>query len=236
MNIRRRPRHRDAATPRQHVRTGSRARRRLAVLAAVVPVGLVASSTLVWHASHAAFVDTTDNPGNAWRTGDVELDSDRGATALFSTASEGLLVPGSSGYTCITVTYTGNVDTADSGVRLYGALTGSTELANALRITVEMSTEAVTPAPGANCLPAFDASPVSYGTAAFSAFPTGYGTGLGNADGDAVGDWRPSATDPTRTYKISYSLPAGSYPDTLQGKEVGMTFTWEVQSDDTPGS
>jgi hypothetical protein len=233
----RRPQDRHTAPPRQRAHTATRARRRLAVLAAAVPVGLLASVTLVWNSSHAAFVATTGTPGNAWETGAVQLSSDHSATALFTTASEGLLVPGSSGDKCITVTYSGNVDTADTGVRLYGALTtDSAELAAALQVTVQMSTTALTPTPGADCLPAFQASPVGYATRAFSAFPTSYGTGIGDANGDSLGDWRPSASaDRTRTYKISYRLPAGSYPSTVQGKKVAMTFTWEVQSD-TPGA
>ena len=122
-------------------------------------------------------------------------------------------------------------------MRLYGTLTAdsSAELAATLQVTVQMSTTALGTTPDADCLPGFQASPVTYATTAFSAFPTTYATGIGDANGDALGDWRPSATtDRTRTYRISYSLPAGSYPSTLQGKKVGMTFTWEVQS--APGT
>ncbi len=236
MIIGRRRRSRHATPPRRHARTATRAPRRLTVLAAAVPVGLVASVTLVWSSSHAAFVDTTATPENTWGTGVVRLSNDRTATALFTTASEGLLVPGSSGHKCITVTYSGNVDTAATGVRLYGSpATGSPELAAALEVTVEMSTAAVSPVPGADCLPGLGPSTVGYGTKTFSTFPTGYGTGIGDADGNGAGDWRPTATDPSRTYKISYRLPPASYPSTLQGKEVRMTFTWEVRSH-TPGA
>jgi hypothetical protein len=237
MLINSRPRDRHAARSRRRARTGSRARRRLAGLAAAVPVGLLVTGTLVWHTSSAAFVATTDNPGDSWETGVVRLTSDRSATALFTTATEGLLVPGSSGYKCITVTYTGSVDTAATGVRLYGALTtDSAELADALEVTVQMSTTALSPAPDADCDPAFQASPVSYPDTALSDFPGDYATGIGDANGDGAGDWRPTATtDRSRTYKISYRLPAGSYPSSVQGKTVGMTFTWEVQSG-TPSS
>ena len=228
------PRH--TAPVDRHRSAVTRARRRLAVLVAAVPVGLMACGGLVWNSSSAAFTATTDNPANAWETGVVQLGTDRGATALFTSTSEGLLVPGSTGHKCITVTYSGNVDTAVSGVRLYGTLApGSAELAAALQVTVQMSTAAVSPTPDADCLTGFPASPVTYPTTAFSAFPTGYGTGLGDADGDTTGDWRPGVTtDRTRTYKISYRLPAGSYPSTVQGKRVEMTFTWEVQS--APGT
>ncbi len=237
MHAQRLPQHPPDTGARQRPLPADRSRNRVAVLAAAVAVGLVGSSALVWDSSHAAFVAATDTPENSWETGAVQLGNDRSATALFTTASEGLLVPGSSGRRCITVTYTGNVDTADTGVRLYGALTtDSAALAAALQVTVQMSTTALTPTPGADCLPAFQASPVSYATRAFSVFPTSYGTGIGDANGDTLGDWRPSATtDQSRTYKISYSLPAGSHPASLQGKKVGMTFTWEVQSD-TPGA
>jgi hypothetical protein len=197
-----------------------------------VPLGLVASSTLVWHSSYSAFVGTTATPENAWQTGVVTLGNDRGATALFTTATEKPLVPGNSGYRCITVTYDGNVDTNGAGVRLYGALKAgsSSELAAVLQVSVEMSTTAVATPPGADCS-GFPAAPHSYTAKTLSAFPADYGTGIGDANGDGQGDWRPlAATDRSRTYKISYSLPVGSYPDTLQGKQVAMTFTWEVRA------
>ena len=233
----RRPAPHHTATQHRHGGAVTRAGRRIAVLVAAVPVGLLVCGSLVWQSSSAAFSATTSTPTNSYEAGVVQLGNDRGATALFTTTSEGLLVPGSTGHKCITVSYTGNVDTAAAGVRLYGTLTAdsSAELAAALQVTVQVSTTALSPAPDADCLPAFQASPVTYATTAFSAFPTNYGTGIGDANGDALGDWRPSATtDRSRTYRISYSLPAGSYPSTLQGKKVGMTFTWEVQS--APGT
>src|SRR3712207_908147 len=78
----RRPRQRGAAPPRRYSRTATRPRRGRTVLAAAVPVGLVASSTLVWQSSHAAFVGTTGNPESTWRAGVVQLSSDHTATAL----------------------------------------------------------------------------------------------------------------------------------------------------------
>ena len=237
MTTGRRPERRHTAPLNRHGSAVTRSRRRLAALVAAVPVGLMACGVLVWNSSSAAFSATTGTPTNSWETGVVQLGNDRGATALFTTTSEGLLVPGSTGYKCITVTYSGSVDTAVAGVRLYGTLTtdSSAELAAALQVTVEMSTAALTPTPDGDCLPSFQASPITYAARAFSAFPTSYGTGIGDANGDATGDWRPTATtDRSRTYRIAYTLPAGSYATSVQGKNVAMTFTWEVQS--APGT
>src|SRR3712207_2933554 len=110
-------------------------------------------------------------------------------------------------------------------VRLHVALTAgsSAELAAVLQVSVEMSTTALATPPGADCS-GFPAAPHSYAATTLSAFPADYGTGIG-------GEWRPLATaDRSRTYKISYSLPAGPYSETLQGKGVEMTFTWEVRA------
>jgi hypothetical protein len=230
----RRPRHRHAAPRLRRAHSASRPWTRLAVLAVAVPVGLLTCSVLVWHSSSAAFVATTPNPDNSWEAGKVELRSDQ-ATAVFTAGK--YLVPGSSGSKCITVTYTGNVDTAATGVRLYGLPTpgSDTGLAGQLQITVQMSTTALTPTPDVDCAN-FDASPKSYPTSTLAAFPTDYATGIGHAAGVTAGDWRPTATtNLSRTYKIAYSLPAGTNIDGVQGKKVGMTFIWEVQSDTPAG-
>jgi hypothetical protein len=234
----RRPRHRHAAPRRTHARFATRTWGRLAVLVAAVPVGLLVCGALVWNSSSAAFIAVTDNPANVWQAGAVSLTNDRASAALFTTATEGLIVPGSSGFKCITVTYTGNVSTAEAGVRLYGTLTADTDaaLAAALQVTVQMSTTALGTT-AADCSPSFPATTLSYTGKTFGTFPTSFTGGLGDLNTDGLGDWRPNATtDRSRTYKISYSLPTGPSTTTMAGKKVGMSFTWEVQSDDTPGT
>jgi hypothetical protein len=239
-----RPRSRHAAPRRGYARRTDRSGRRLAVLASAVPVGLLACCGLVWQSSSAAFVGTTSNTGDSWQTGVVTLDNDHHA-ALFTIDPAKPLVPGSTGSACITVNYTGDVTTAETGVHLYGAVTSDyTPLLDALQITVQMSRTSLSPAPAADCT-GFDPSPaqaITYPTSAFSAFPVGYGTGLGDLNTDGWGDWRPSTAvgERSRTYKISYRFPtnptSGSYATDYQGKKVSMSFTWEVQSDDTPGT
>jgi hypothetical protein len=245
VNIGHRPRHRHAAPRRRHARTTTGAGRRRAVLASAAPIGLLTCCALVWQSSAAAFTATTDNPANAWTTGVVTMTSDRTSAALFTTknpsgptldSDEELLVPGSSGSRCITVKYTGSVPTADTGVRMYGKVTGGYDpLAAALEVTVEISGPGATSS--SNCA-GFVAAPGSF-TSRFKTFPANYTSGLRDLNAaDSVPDWRPSATtDLSRVYRISYSLPAATAnPDDLQGKSVTMTFTWEAQSDDTPGT
>jgi hypothetical protein len=238
------PRRGHAAPRRGRARSTNGAGRRLAVLASAVPVGLLACCGLVWQSSYAAFVGTTSNPGDSWQTGVVALRNDR-PTPLFTIDPARPIVPGSTGAACITVDYTGDVTTAETGVRLYGTVTSDyTPLLDALQITVQVSRTSLSPAPAADCT-GFDPSPaqaITYLTSAFSAFPVNYGTGLGDLNTDGFGDWRPSpaVAERSRTYKISYRFPtnppSGSYATDYQGKKVQMSFTWEVQSDDTPGT
>jgi hypothetical protein len=200
-----------------------------------VPLGLLTCCALVWQSSAAAFTATTSNPENSWTTGKVELASTPG-TAVFTAGK--LLVPGSSGSKCITVTYKGSVDTAIEGVRLWGVVknTSDADLAAKLEVTVQMSRSAVPGTPDVDCA-SFPTSSFDYAPTTLSTFPKNYTSGIGHANGTTVGDWRPfPTTDVSRTYKISYRLPADvANADALQGKTVEMAFTWEVQSY-TPGS
>ena len=112
----------------------SRARR--TVLPVAVPVGLVLSLALTWSSTHAAFSASTGNAGNSWQTGSVVLgDSDSGA-ALFTTASDGALKPGSSRSRCIRIDYTGDLP---ADIRMYAATppTGATSLDPYLVMSVE---------------------------------------------------------------------------------------------------
>jgi hypothetical protein len=86
------------------------------VLVAAVPVGLVLSAAVVWQSTSAAFSATTENAGNAWRTGTVVLSDSDSGTALFNSTDDGMLKPGSSRAQCIRVDYTGNLP---SDVKLY---------------------------------------------------------------------------------------------------------------------
>ncbi len=130
-----------------------RARRaRRTALSVAVPVGLVTSLALTWGATHAAFSATTQNPGNSWQSGTVDLDNNAkvGAvfTPLFSTG-DGLLRPGSTGSRCIRIDYTGSLE---AEIRMYiepdatdPPGTSTTELDPYLEMSIERGVD-VTPA------------------------------------------------------------------------------------------
>ena len=105
-------------------------------LFAAVPVGLLLAGTVVWQSTSAAFTANTDNTGNTWQAGSVTLADSDGSSALFDSAANGALRPGSNRSTCIRVDYTGDL-TAD--IRLYVTTppSGAVALDNYLMMSVE---------------------------------------------------------------------------------------------------
>jgi hypothetical protein len=185
------------------------------LLPALLALALV--SMLVLRTSAAAFTATTDNEGNAFRTGAIDLADDR-VGALFDVSG---MVPGDAVVRCITVTYTGSVDPGTlSQVRVYsGATEDDTDgLASALTLQVEEGAGAT----DAACTGFTTPSVVT--TGAFSAF-------LARVDhADGVGSWVPAATGAQRSYRITAALPANA-PDSTQGSALtGVSFVWELQA------
>jgi hypothetical protein len=84
-------------------------RARRTVLPVAVPVGLVMSLAVTWGSTHAAFTASTDNVGNSWQTGSVVLADSDSEAALFSTALDSALKPGSTRSRCIRLDYTGSL-------------------------------------------------------------------------------------------------------------------------------
>jgi predicted ribosomally synthesized peptide with SipW-like signal peptide len=73
------------------------------VLAAAVPLGMLASGVLIWQASYAAFSATTTNPNNTFSAGTVTLtDNRQPSTVMFNPTG---LKPGSTASACIKVTW-----------------------------------------------------------------------------------------------------------------------------------
>lgn len=178
-----------------------------------LPLAVVASAAVIATASYAAFSDTTDNAGNAWRTGAVSLTDDDQGEALFDTDT---LVPGEGGSNCITVT----ADTTDaSTVKLYTAdQTDDDTLAQYLGMTVERGDLAT----AGDCSTFTATSTVHDGTLAGLMALDSFGTG--------VDDWKPAVGTSSATYRFTYDLDA-STPNTAQQSEVATTFVWEAQTD-----
>jgi hypothetical protein len=177
------------------------------------PLAVVASGALIATASYAAFSDTTDNAGNAWRTGAVSLTDDDQDTALFDTDT---LVPGEGGSNCITVT----TNTTDaSTVKLYTAdQTDEDTLARHLNMTVERGVLGT----AGDCSTFTAGSTVHDGTLAGLMTLDSFGTGV---DG-----WQPAIGTASTTYRFTYDLDSDT-PNTVQQSEASTTFVWEAQTD-----
>jgi len=183
--------------------------------AASVPIAVLASGALVWHASYSAFSSTTSNPTNNWAAGTVNLTDDDSNTAMFNVSN---MKPGATGAKCIAVTSTGSLASA---VKLYGTSYATTNaLAGNLTVTVDEGTGGSF---AGGCTGFTSSSQIFNGTlASFGTTKTSYATG--------VGSWAPTGTaSETKVYKITYTLSA-STPDSAQGGTAAVGFTWEAQN------
>lgn len=194
------------ARPRR--RPGRLARRRLLTGSALA--ALVLAAAVVWQSGYASFTSSTDPQSATVQTGDVAISDDDAGTAAFTVAG---LRPGASGTRCVAVTSTGSVPTA---VRLYATSRSTNALASALRFSVVLGTGG-----GAAGCAGFRPTASVY-TGSLAAFPAaGFGTG--------VGGWTTAGGTDTRTYQITYSLPANA-PTGAQSATATVALTWEGQS------
>src|SRR4051812_14821352 len=175
----------------------------------VVLLAVLGSGTMVWRASDAAFSATTSNSPNSWSAGQVAITDDDSTAAMFNVSG---LKPGSTGFKCIAVTYTGNIA---SSVKLYA--TGYTgTLGTYLNLTIETSTVGSFSSCGAFSSP----TTIYNGTlAGFVAASTSFGTG--------VGVFTPASNPTTLVYRFTYTLQ-----DDNNAKNLSSTcgFTWEAQN------
>jgi hypothetical protein len=183
--------------------------------AASIPVAMVASGAMVWHASYSAFSATTTNPTSNWAAGTVALSDDDSNTAMFNASN---LKPGSTGSKCIAVTSTGSLPSA---VKLYGTSYATTSaLSTYLTVTVDEGTGGSF---AGGCTGFTASSQIYNGTlAAFGTGKTNYSNG--------VGAWAPTGSaSETKVYKITYTL-SSTTPDSSQGGTAALGFTWETQN------
>jgi hypothetical protein len=175
-------------------------------------------SFLVIGTSRAAFSDTTDNSGNAFTSGSVTITDDDGGDALFDVSA---LAPGDSHENCIEVTYTG---TLSAEVRLYGTAGASSDLNDALTVTVQRGTGGgfvgtETPSGSLSCTGFVSATEVFSGTLTTFLNATNYGTGEDN--------WAVT-NGSSAVYRFFVEFDTSD--DSLQGGTSNVTFTWEAQN------
>ncbi len=199
------------------------------VLAATVPVGLVLGAAVVRQSTSAAFTATTDNPGNSWQAGTVVLDDSASGSALFTSASDGALRPGSTRARCIQVDYTGDLD---ADIRLYVTTPGSVvrSLDPYLAMTVEQG--ANSPAGTAVAADCTGFTPTAPATFVFNSAPTDATQTMAQlkAHGDYAGGLPVGTAVPpdTRlTFRITYLV---GDDNAAQDAESKATFVWEAHS------
>jgi hypothetical protein len=197
----------------------SRVRKNLAK--GMLPLGILASAGMVWQSSYAAFSGTTANGGNSFTAGTVKLTDSANGTAMVSI---GGLKPGSTGTSCIKLTYGGNLAAATKLYIAPGDLTTSTtpnNLAQYLTLSVDEGTGSL-----AGCGD-FVASGSDYNATSSTAqtLTTFSQTATNFANG--VGSWMPAANGATKTYRFTWTVQDNN---AAQGLNAQVNFTWEAQN------
>jgi hypothetical protein len=108
------------------------------VLIIVVPLAIIVAGVLVYTASRAAFVATTETGDSSFSTGSVELTNDHVGTSVFTAQN---LAPGATDTEDVIVTYAGSL-TAD--VRLYSSIEGGSVQTLAPFLNLEITSDGVT--------------------------------------------------------------------------------------------
>ncbi len=199
------------------------------VLAAAVPVGLVIGAAVVWQSTSAAFTATTDNPGNTWQAGTVVLGDSASGSALFTSAADGALRPGSTRSRCIQVDYTGDLD---ADIRLYVTTPGPVvrSLDPYLAMTIEQGANAPDGTTvGADCTGFTPTAPATYLFNGASTDATQTMAQLkthgDHAGGLPVGTAVPKDTH--LTFRITYLV---GDDNAAQDAQSTATFVWEAHN------
>ncbi len=164
--------------------------------------GFLLAILMIMTVSRAAFTATTDNSGNAWNTGVLNLDDDDEGFALFD---ESGIAPGDSGSNCIEVIHSG----VDADVVLSGIAAGGSGLQSRLDVTI-------TRFAGGGC---------NAGTSWLV-----YDGKLNAFGSDASPTWdTASSLGHSQHYEITWSLDSG-VGNGAQGLAATATFTWQATS------
>lgn len=216
-------------------------RRRRFARAGAVPIGLLAAGALVFAGSQSAFTATTDNAGNTWSAGKVDLKNNGGKTtagaadfavnstpAAFPATGGGtnlVMRPGATDSKCIVVENTSDWTTP---VKFYftnvdGTFTapGTAKLSTELLVKVEFAAGS-----SPNCT-GFTSSGTIFGaTGSGAVMPT---SGAGTTYASGFGAWTPVGGSASyATYKITWTLPSTA-TNAVQNSTATATFNWEQQ-------
>lgn len=183
-----------------------------------VTAALIISGVAVSGASYSAFSVQSQNGGNSWKAGNLQLTNDK-TSALFSVDG---MAPGSSDSKVITLTskstqgglvrfYSGGAAKDDKGLGKYITL-------KVTEGTVGSDTKFVADKTG----PEGNGVIYSDTLAKLLTDKTEYSNG--------VGMWKPTgvAAGESKAYKIDYSFSSAA-PNDVQGATATATFFWELQ-------
>jgi hypothetical protein len=162
--------------------------------------------------TYSAFTATTENTGNTFAAGTINIADDDSGTSMFTVSG---MLPGQVETRCINVSNVGT--SAFANVALSGAV-GGTGLATSLQVTVDRGTGAG----GGTSFSCTGYANVTSGivTGALSAFPTS-----ASPVNDATG-WTVSAK---KSYRFTVTLPSTA-PQTAQGQNATLNVTWTASS------
>lgn len=191
-------------------------RTKLLVLLALASLATVSAAT----GTHAAFVATTPNTGNAITSGTVAIGDNDSGGVLMSLANA---IPGDQTTGCVRVTYTGSLASA---VRLYGTVSGA--LAPYLTLTVTRGTQASGTFPTCTGFTADATSYIGQGagvvfSGALSTYPSTYAAGLVDPIAATPETWTASETHAYQFNVVLQNDPAAA------NKTASANFTWEAR-------
>jgi hypothetical protein len=187
----------------------------LKLLGTLTAVALVAIVGVV--GTRAAISATTDNPGNQFNAGTINLADNDGGTYMYQANN---VQPGDSISRCIQVTYTG---TLDSTVKLF-MTTPIDTLGPYIDLTIEAGTQASPVFPGCT---GFSPSSTIY-TGTLSAFQTAHATAAAGVAYSPNGA-SPWTNNDSVVYRVTVTLRnvARSPGQDFSGTH---TFTWQADS------
>lgn len=186
----------------------------LVVQLSVAGLCFILMAGLVVTSSRAAFVAQNDNTANTVTAAAIDLGDNDLGVAMFGNVTG--LMPGTTLYRCIEVTYTGTVDPLPVLLYSSGAPTGT--LAPYLNLTVEVGPDSGDSY--SSCASFSSAGAVYTGTlATFASTHSAYASGAPT--------WDPSGSPETRTFRFAVSVQDNA---AAEGLTSTFGFSWETRT------